>query len=953
MDEKILNELENLEVEDVEMMLREIDTVSLNDEVDPLVHKRIKESVLQKTGFYKTKKKLIPNKKRFIMGATLLAFVQVLFLLLGGFVGWMDSFLMGKGIHLSFYGVAPLMLYFISLSSLLLIGDLFMDGLDRKSFGFLDLLPKNSTWMRYFVLSFFSISTKILLFVAVISILGVPAAVLLIPMFAGLDFLMIYVKRLILSKNTNKSWKPSPFKPNIQLYFLEVGKYLGVLMVLLLAYLLYYGGQFDHRFAILNSFFVLILLNAVLSLFTLIRKRICADGDEEAEPDQSIQPVNSRWSFVKGRAIFATQMCVVLLFGTIMGVPYIVTASFNPIEPRLEGFQNREEVMRFFDQDRSRIWNSKSYEGSPSQALFYLNKSLSQLLISGNIGAPEQVVMESALNGVWSDGVAKMPVSELEGVKSGDVGNGHSVTNVQVQNVDEADVIKTNGQYTYYISKQKLYVIQHDADATMQMVFQKNFADENLHPTELFFYKDYLAVILSDGDHGYGLTTVVQTFNMKDPKNVVLERTIKLPFSYLTSRLIDQHFYLIAKQDPKLFMSGRSVPKYQDSSMGNNETEIVSDHIYKMKGNSDENADGMFVLASFPIDDQTKKPEVNAYIGRSGENVYVSKDHIYIAQTTMNQDSKEMVGDFYGCYTTPYRYLGFDYSYGTDLYRIEIKDGSFGAYKSAFVDGKVHNQFAMDENDGYFRLTTESMKHGESSSNVVVLDEDLKQIGLLGGLAKTEHIYASRFMGDRLYLVTFRQVDPLFVIDLKDPVKPKVLGELKIPGFSQYIHPLDEKHIIGFGMDATDEGRLKGMKMAIFDVSDVAKPKEKFVELVGDRGTYSELLTNHKALMVMKSLDLMAFPVTVVGNPFLEGQNFQDQSVHFQGAYVYNINSTEGFKLRGKITHVGKGEPSYYHDNQAINRILYIEDKLYTFSGNKVKSTDYETMRDDGEILLD
>jgi len=231
-----------------------------------------------------------------------------------------------------------------------------------------------------------------------------------------------------------------------------------------------------------------------------------------------------------------------------------------------------------------------------------------------------------------------------------------------------------------------------------------------------------------------------------------------------------------------------------------------------------------------------------------------------------------------------------------------------------------------------------------------VLNEDLETIGKIEDIAPGERIYSARFMGERAYMVTFKKVDPLFVIDLKEPTAPKILGKLKIPGYSDYLHPYDENHIIGFGKDAAVDGKndkvafYQGMKIAIFDVSDVNNPKEKFVEIIGDRGTDSELLHNHKALLFSKNRNLLAFPITV-----MEVKNKENSSVHdygeftFQGAYIYNIDLENGFTLRKTITHLSDGDYNksgygWYESNKNIERIIYIDDVLYTISKGMIKA---------------
>lgn len=223
--------------------------------------------------------------------------------------------------------------------------------------------------------------------------------------------------------------------------------------------------------------------------------------------------------------------------------------------------------------------------------------------------------------------------------------------------------------------------------------------------------------------------------------------------------------------------------------------------------------------------------------------------------------------------------------------------------------------------------------------------------GEIEGIAKGEEIYSVRFMGDRGYMVTFKTVDPLFVIDLKDPTKPEILGALKIPGYSDYLHPYDENHIIGFGKDTIEVSGgayYMGMKIALFDVSDVNNPVQKFSEVIGDRGTDSELLTNHKALLFSKEKNLLAFPVTVAEikdkDSVLNEWGVPEYGEFvFQGAYVYNIDLDKGFTLKGKITHISDEEylksGNYnFYSNKSVERIIYINDTLYTLSKGMYKA---------------
>jgi len=227
------------------------------------------------------------------------------------------------------------------------------------------------------------------------------------------------------------------------------------------------------------------------------------------------------------------------------------------------------------------------------------------------------------------------------------------------------------------------------------------------------------------------------------------------------------------------------------------------------------------------------------------------------------------------------------------------------------------------------------------------------------GLAPGETLYSTRFIGDRGYLVTFKKVDPLFVVDLSDPENPTVMGELKIPGFSDYLHPYDENHIIGFGLDAEEADALEeaargldfawyqGMKIALFDVTDPANPIQEYSVGIGDRGTTSEVLYNHKALLFNASTGLLGFPVTlaIVEDENADANTYGDYVS--QGFYVYDLDLETGFTLKGVISHYVNGE---YKD---ILRGAYMDDYLYTVSNYGVRANDLNTMEELNEITLE
>jgi uncharacterized secreted protein with C-terminal beta-propeller domain len=310
----------------------------------------------------------------------------------------------------------------------------------------------------------------------------------------------------------------------------------------------------------------------------------------------------------------------------------------------------------------------------------------------------------------------------------------------------------------------------------------------------------------------------------------------------------------------------------------------------------------------------------------------------------------------------------------TNIFRFSLADGGVAFASQGTVPGHILNQFSMDEYGETFRIAT-SVGHlarmaneNTSSNNLYVLNRALETVGSIEDIAPGESIYSVRFMGDRTYMVTFKKVDPLFVIDTSDPRNPKILGKLKIPGYSDYLHPYDATHLIGFGKDAVDaaEGDFawyQGMKIALFDVSDVSNPKELYSTVIGDRGTSSPLLSNHKALLFDKTRNLLAFPVTVY--ELTDAQKSASSrtgneygSPVFQGAYVYDLTIAGGFKKLGTITHYAddstfmKSGSYWYGGVSDISRILRIQDSLLTVSQDQVKSTSWPGMKEEGSVKV-
>lgn len=264
---------------------------------------------------------------------------------------------------------------------------------------------------------------------------------------------------------------------------------------------------------------------------------------------------------------------------------------------------------------------------------------------------------------------------------------------------------------------------------------------------------------------------------------------------------------------------------------------------------------------------------------------------------------------------------------------------------SGLVKGSVLNQFAMDQHKGFLRIATTSgrVPSPDVHSTMSVLrqvESNLDTVGIVDHLAPKEDIRSVRFSGDRGYVVTFKKTDPLFVFDLSHPFYPRVMAELKIPGFSTYMHMLDDTHLLTIGYDASDQGSFAwftGVMLQIFDVSDPRDPKLTHKEVIGTRGSSSEALTNHLAFTFFAPKKLLALPMTVCegGN----GGGGYGTQMTFSGLMVYQVDTLAGFSLQGKVAH--PGDPScrtwWTRANSEVRRSIFMDDFVYSISSSRIK----------------
>ena len=578
-------------------------------------------------------------------------------------------------------------------------------------------------------------------------------------------------------------------------------------------------------------------------------------------------------------------------------------------------------------------------------------------LYGGGYGIEKMMMMESADTGAVAEEAAPAAVPESSSQESPD----YSSTNVQVEGVDEADIVKTDGKYIYLLKDNTIRVVKAYPVSEMVEMDEISFENDNFYPTDMYVDSDRLVVIGSSYGQVfnptdevkampiaysyYGPSSNIYVFDITNKKDVKLIRNVDIEGGYTSSRKVDDMLYVVANKSEYVspyFGAGIPddgiIPLYSDSKEDQAKELVGCGDVRYIPG---VEAANYLIIIGLPLDDPDADFSKEVVMGASG-NIYASKQNLYVAESRYNwfweasEEEKTIVHKF---------------SLGKD---------SLAYLGKGEVPGHILNQFSMDEYGGNFRIATTV---GEvwntdklSTNNLYILDSGLKLAGSVTEIAPGEKIYSVRFVGDRAYMVTFKKVDPFFVLDVSDPNNPKILGKLKIPGYSDYLHPYDDTHIIGFGKEAVDAGEsevgsfdfawYQGMKIAMFDVTDVSNPKELHKVVIGDRGTDSELLHNHKALLFDKEKGLMAFPVTVAeisesekADPNYDANTYGDYV--FQGAYVYGVSVENGFEFRGKVSHYAENEIKeksgyYWGGDKNIDRILYIGDYLYTVSRAKV-----------------
>jgi inhibitor of cysteine peptidase len=599
-----------------------------------------------------------------------------------------------------------------------------------------------------------------------------------------------------------------------------------------------------------------------------------------------------------------------------------------------------------------------------------------------------------------------------------------SKTNIQVAGVDEADTVKTDGDYLYMVgnNSQAIYIL--DANPQNARVIAK-ISFNNAYLSGIYLSEDgsKLAVfgnqyvpyfVDSKVSNAYtpnpamampywnSGTTFVYVYDVSSKASPTLARNFTMSGSYVNSRMIGNYLYGIVTENAYVVNNTVILPSVFSGVQVSN---VPPTDIY-YAGTPDTYYSYTTVVSLNIMDSAQKPTNLTIMMGNAG-TIYVSQSNIYVTypdvqyETITPTENPTPIPTSTGrensstpIVVKPVFPIIRPVWQGTAIYRISVSGASLTFAAQGNVTGNVLNQYAMDESNGYFRIVTTSYVYdsptswsGTQQNNVYVLNMNLNVVGTLENLGTGENFHSARFVGNRLYMVTYQNTDPLFVIDLSQPSNPQLLGELVMPGYSDYLHPYDETHLIGLGKDAVvDEGVnfawYQGLKLSLFDVSNVNSPTEVGKIIIGDRGTSSEALYDPKAFLFDPAKNMLVIPVELyllnasenagqttpapttngsvrvpIAPPFIGSGSSSSQYGTFvwQGAYVFSISVDGGFVVKGNVTQLDdpsalmnnptlpiKSSYPWSDYNHYITRSLYIGNVLYTFSQTRVQLNSLE-----------
>ncbi|MCH8519954.1 MAG: beta-propeller domain-containing protein [Nanoarchaeota archaeon] len=675
-----------------------------------------------------------------------------------------------------------------------------------------------------------------------------------------------------------------------------------------------------------------------------------------------------------------------------------------------EVLNNQNQGSFLFQEER--LEGINTFESNLEIEQFLLKKILKSSQLSMNFNGMTtspvmraDMMMESSVDMVASD--SSPPPTSSSGTSQ--IAEDISSTNVQVKGVDEADIVKTNGEYIYSITKNTLSITKAFPPENLEIVYTKELEGNSQN---IFIQNNSLIVISNEYEDTqrvsqfqyklqptYRPQTRVLVFDISNVQEIEIVDEIVISGWYNQARMIGDFVYIIAQE--QAFSYGRIITPFIDSIT---QMERIMPPVYYFDEDDEEYS--YTTIVSLQISDVTinsqREINVQSFLLGASSTVYVSNNNIYLAnrehqfrlytpqiqlelfstailpqyptniqaeinkydiQTQWSEISAILV-NYYDSLSPEeleelYEKVNQEVSkFETEFleenmkttihsFSIDTKSGVVEYQTSGDVKGYLLNQFSLDEYNSHLRVATtfsiwnRNLGGRVEYNNLYVLNSDLEVVGSVENIAPDERIFSVRFMGERGYIVTFRDVDPLFTLDLSNPQSPQILGELKIDGFSNYLHPFGENHLIGIGRDTEELERggfrMKGLKLSLFNVEDMTNPIEQDFVVYGAAGSSSAAEYDHKALVFNPTKNLLIIPVSIREENYQEG---------FQGILVIKVSEEGGFEELARITHRNDENNQiedswrwnwWYNSDTTIVRSIYLDEFLYTISNKYIQ----------------
>ena len=507
---------------------------------------------------------------------------------------------------------------------------------------------------------------------------------------------------------------------------------------------------------------------------------------------------------------------------------------------------------------------------------------------------------ETADSGARTDSSSSSSDSSTASARA--VDTSFSDTNVRTESVGEADIVKTDGSYLYTLKANSQEISIVDIRSDQMKVVSNISLNENFQASE-FYLSDQKLFVLgnmqntqvdSDSKTLYrGSCTRIQTYVLADINNPKSIGTVDQSGYYRTSRFKDGYLYVFSDYYIYDTITKKDYPSY---------VPLVGDNLLKQSNiylPTNHAADQYLVVSSVSASSPDKAADQKAVMSENGE-VYVGENNIYIYEYA----NSSILADNLAAKNQ------------TILRKLSYNKGKLSGSAQGKVKGYLNDSFSIDEYDNTLRLVTtvtHNVGSSSQSNSVYVLDADLKTIGKIEDLAKNEQVYSARFLGDTGYFVTYEQTDPLFSVDFSDPENPKILGKLKIPGFSEYLHFYSDNLLLGIGMDTDENGITNGVKISMFDISDPSDVKE-VSKYTLDQYYYSDVFSDYRAALVDPEKNLIGFPLSGSANQYVILSYDKDQGFQVQMQEEVNGNSYLG------------------------TRGVYANEKFYVINGNAIEA---------------